>query len=30
MGGVGSIRIPYMEKTCWCVYGRIDVSDIGT
>ena len=25
-----SIRIPYMERTCWCVYGGIDVLDVGT
>ena len=23
------IRIPYMEKACWCVYGGIDVGDVG-
>ena len=25
-----SIRIPYMDKTCWYVYGGIDVRDVGT
>ena len=22
------IRIPYMEKTFWCVYDRIDIRDV--
>ena len=25
-----SIRILYMEKPFWCLYGRIDVRDVGT
>ena len=25
-----SIQIPYMDKTCWYVHGRIDVLDVGT
>ena len=24
------IRISYMDKTSWCVYGEIDVRDVGT
>ena len=22
------VRIPYMEKTCWCLYGEIDLRNV--